>query len=147
MPPTLGTDIIIHRNGGPIAGVEVKNREDLSPDLAANLRRNMLAHHVIPAVPFFLLVSEDKAYLWTEQDRLGPEAPPSYELSMKRVVERFFPDRPSGRLRGAELELLVFIWLGELSGARNGLADKESPLALSGFADAIRGATITRAVA
>ena len=49
--------------GDPIAVVEIKNRENLTQDVAIQLRRNLLVHGMLPNVPYFLLVSQDVGFL------------------------------------------------------------------------------------
>src|SRR5574340_1023065 len=100
---TFRPDIVIRNHGGrPIAVVEVKNRQNLSRDIATELRRNMVAHGLLPQIPYFLLLSQDKGFLWkgTREDNI--DAPPTYEFLMDKVVTRYLKTTPQQRLLGAE---------------------------------------------
>jgi len=142
-------DIVIHKpNGSLVAVVEVKNREEMNPQIATVLRRNLIAHDVLADVPYFLLLSQDKAYLWINRRRQELDAEPDSELPMKEVLESYLPSGIEGRLRGSELELPVYSWLSDLAFAtRDPVSRTEKILAKSGFIDAIRGAILSREVA
>lgn len=65
MATAIRPDIAIHKPNGPlVAIIEIKNREEMNKKIAAVLRRNLIAHQVLPDVPYFLLLSQDKGYLW-----------------------------------------------------------------------------------
>jgi len=131
-----------------VAAVEVKNREELSPQMAAMLRRNLVSHGILPDVPYFILVSQDKGFLWKQRKLIDAASPPDLEFSMKEVIRRYAPPNLEGRLSGSELTLLVFIWLAELSQSREGTTvEPEQTLAQSGFLDAIKGGILTREAA
>jgi hypothetical protein len=71
------------------------------------------------------------------------EAPPTFEFPMDKIVTRYLKREPGQRLYGAELELLVLQWLTDLSkGTQKVVEEPEETLALSGFNDSIKGATI-----
>ena len=146
MPPFFGTDIVISGPRGIVAAVEVKNRQDLTPDVAMVLRRNMLAHGVVPAAQYFLLASQDRAYLWSAAD-VDSNAPPAHEIPMAQVVKRYLPKDLAGqRLRSSELEFVVSQWLSDLASGRYVPDAPDSPLVTSGFIHALRGdIIITRA--
>ncbi|OLD95623.1 MAG: hypothetical protein AUI36_46100 [Cyanobacteria bacterium 13_1_40CM_2_61_4] len=125
----------------PIAVVEVKNRQDLTREVATVLRRNIITHSLLPQTPYFLLISQDVGFLWKAA---GPDAPPTYKFPMDRVVTRYLQREPGERLYGIELEFLVLQWLNDLaSGRLNASEEPEKTLALAGFNDSIREATIT----
>ncbi len=111
-------DLIINdKSGQLVAVVEVKNRQDLTPDLAAKLRRNLLAHDALPQSPYFLLLSQEKGYLWTPKEEMDIEALPAYEFSMLEVLNAYLSEELTGRrLRGDELEIVVSYWLSDFTG-------------------------------
>lgn len=126
----------------PIAVVEVKNRQDLTREVATALRRNIIIHSLLPQTPYFLLVSQDIGFLW--KAATSPDAPPEYEFPMDKVVARYLKREPGERLYGIELEFLVLQWLTDLaSGALKTSEEPEKTLALAGFNDSIREATVT----
>ena len=129
-------------DGDPIAVVEVKNPQDLSLDVATEMHRNMLARGLPKHVPYFLLLSQDKGYLWKRSDNENPDSPPSYEFPMDTVVKRY-EKNPTHRLYNEVLEFLVLQWLIHLAeNEQKGGDEPEQTLALSGFSDSIRGATV-----
>lgn len=127
----------------PIVIVEVKNRQDLSRDVATSLYRSLLAHGARPAVPYFLLVSQDRGFLWTEA-RPGETDEPILDFPMGGVILRYAPEyTPPGRLRGKELERLVAHWLLDLTDVRADIKDgPELLLREAGFIGAIQGAIV-----
>lgn len=72
----------------PIAAIEVKNRQNLSKDVATELRQNLLEFGLQSQAPYFLLLSQDVGYLWKNSDQQSPLAPPDYEFSMDNVITR-----------------------------------------------------------
>lgn len=120
-------------DGGDLALVEVKNRTGLSPDIAATLRRNLLAHGLASQnVRFFLLVSQDVGYLWDQDDPQNIDyASPTVEFPMVSVIDHYLPSLGSSdRLSESQVELVVTQWLWDLA---NGANDRplEPELALS----------------
>ncbi len=57
-----------NRDGQLVLVVEVKSKTDASPEWAARLRHNILAHGTFPEAPYFLIVFPDRFYLWTHAD-------------------------------------------------------------------------------
>jgi hypothetical protein len=137
-------DILIKSpQGFPIAVVEVKNQQNLSRDVATKLRRDMVAHGFLPQIPYFLLTSQDVGFLWKEPKHVSFDAPPTYEFPMDKVVARYLKREPGQRLYGAELELVVLQWLTDLAlGTQKVVEEPEKTLALSGFNESIKGATV-----
>ncbi len=139
------TDIFIERsNGLPIAAIEVKNSQGLTPEKATALRQSLLSYGLARRAPFFLLISQDYGFLWKEPASEVFDAPPTSVFPMTAVIARYFPELPAGeRLRGSELELLVQQWLIDLAEkSREAVDEPEKILADSGFLSAIRGATV-----
>jgi hypothetical protein len=59
-----GWDLSVDNRDGQLAlVVEVKRKTNASPEWAAKLRRNILAHGTFPKAPYFLMVFPDKFYL------------------------------------------------------------------------------------
>lgn len=140
---TFRPDILIQSPEDlPIAVVEVKNRQDLTREVATALRRNIIIHSLLPQTPFFLLISQEVGFLW--KSAASPNAPPAYEFPMSKVVTRYLKREPGERLYGIELEFLVLQWLNDLaSGKLKTSEEPEKTLALAGFNESIREATIT----
>jgi len=140
-------DILIQSpQGRPIVVVEVKNRQNFSRNIAKEYRRNLLTHGMYPQGPYFLLVSQDVGFLWTNTKENIFDAEPSYEFPMKNVITRYLKREPGERLYKFELDAVVDQWLFDLTNATNGtqknLEEPEKTLDLAGFNQLIRGAKV-----
>ncbi len=144
----LRTDILVRSpNGRDIALVEVKNRRNFSPEIAGMVRQQMLEYAQFSQVPYFLLLSQDKGFLWKEPITRSIDALPSYEFPMDSVVARYSHGTDNGngtdRLKEQYLELLFLQWLLDLSNNPQRIEDEpEKSLAHSGFLESIQGAAI-----
>jgi hypothetical protein len=145
---SIGTDIVVQAaDGGVLALVEVKNRENLTPDIASALRRNLIAYgHVKVWARFFLVVSQDTGHLW-DQESLPPGdvPPPTVEFPMRPVVERYLPSLVNnGRLSGSTVELAVTQWLWDLANEdENRPREPEAVLAKTDFLRLIKGGRVS----
>jgi hypothetical protein len=149
-PFLIGTDVVVLTpRGDPIALVETKNREDLSREVAMILRRNLVAHGLAKRAPYFLLVSQDRGFLWDERSGGKLLAAPVAEFSMVPVIQRYLPQvGPEDRLRGAQLDLVVAQWLNDLAfGEPDPRGEPERSLVPTGFLTGIRGGTVHADVA
>lgn len=94
-------------------------------------------------VPYFLLLSEDVGFLWTEAQQMDSAAAPAYEFPMDRIVMRYLGENSERRLYHSIFELIVFQWLNDLAMRPGNTSEEpEKTLALSGFSEAIRDAKI-----
>jgi hypothetical protein len=135
--------LITDRDDNPVAAVEVKNRENLTPDIAAILRRNLIVHGYAPRTPYFLFMSQNVGYLWKNADSRDTDAAPDYQFPMQNVIARYLHGEPKRRLSEPELELVISYWLIELTlGLREPRMEPQSTLAKSGFDEAIRGGRV-----
>lgn len=142
LSPSRGVDLIAYDHLGRLVLLaEVKGRLGRSQHWATDLRRNMLAHGVLPQAPFFLIATPERMYFWKDQNDRA-DAPPSFTLdaaqALKPYVDRL--NLPSQAVGGQALEMLVASWLSDLS--RAPIADlKLDPatqwLAESGLLDAL----------
>ena len=97
---------------------EVKNKRGASADWAAQMRRNLLVHGVIPSAPYFLLATPDRFYLWKDHNSGQDVVPPDYEIESAGILASYI-DRlgiPLAELSEPSLELLVTSWLHDLIG-------------------------------
>ena len=116
-PYPLYCDLLIKNSEGqPTLIVEVKGRINTSSQWAAQLRRNILAHGILPKAPYFLLAFPDKFYLWTDSQVDLNEREPNYIIDARPILEPYL--KKSGvtvdRIRDESLELIVASWLGEI---------------------------------
>lgn len=136
--------LIATPSGYPIAIVEVGNRQNLTAEVAIELRSNLIAHGLLPQIPYFLLVSQDTGFLWRGTSESSPDAPPAYEFPMDKVVARYFRGAVNRRLLNMSLELIVYQWLLDIAeGVQEPTEEPERALAAAGFIQAIRGAVVS----
>lgn len=127
----------------PVAIVELKNLPNLTRDEATEIRRSLIEYGVPARVPYFLLLSQDVGFLWTEAQQMDPGALPAYEFPMDTVVTRYLKEDSERRLYHSIFELIVFQWLNDLAESPGNTSEEpEKTLALSGFSKAIRDAKI-----
>jgi hypothetical protein len=143
---SIEADVLVQgQDGFPIAVVEVKNREGLTAEIAKGIRRNLVAHgFLLQQVPYFLVVSQDAGFLWTQRTPFGQSDPPTVEFPMHPVISYYGRWLALGeRLSGSALEIVVANWLADESIGRGPvLAETTEPLSEIGLLDAIRGATV-----
>jgi hypothetical protein len=96
--------------------VEVKNKRGASAEWAAQMRRNLLVHGVVPNAPFFLLATPDRFYLWKDGKPAGAPLAPDDEVEATEVLAPYI-DRLGiqlAELSEPSLELLITSWLHDL---------------------------------
>ena len=141
-------DILVrNRDDVPIAAIEVKNLREWPESLSSAMRRNMIAHGVLPKVPFFLLLSQEKGFAWRESGEPAVDSldrKPDVEFPMAQVVQRYAPPGLGDHwLRGAELEFIVLRWLDDLATGNRHDGDRaEETLEEIGFITAIENASV-----
>ena len=47
-----------------------------------------MTYTLLPQTPYFLLLSQDKGFLWKKAKQENPETPPNYQFSMDQLVTR-----------------------------------------------------------
>jgi hypothetical protein len=112
-----GWDLSVdNRNGQLTLVVEVKSKLNASPEWAARLRRNILAHGIFPKAPYFLMVFPDRFYLWTDADVRLDQSEPTYIIDARPILNRYFEQAgvKADQISGQSLELIVASWLGEI---------------------------------
>lgn len=122
-----GWDLSIdNRSGQRTLIVEVKRKINASPEWAAKLRRNILAHGSFPKAPYFLMVFPDKFYLWTNADSPLTQNEPTYAIDAHPILQPYFERAgvTADQISEQSLELIVASWLGEI------LYSEKSPEAL-----------------
>ncbi|WP_017317328.1 hypothetical protein [Mastigocladopsis repens] len=86
-----GWDLLVdNRNGQLMLVVEVKTKRNASPEWAAQLRGNILAHETFPKAPYFLMVFPDRFYLWTDTDDQLEESQPDYIIDARPILQPYF---------------------------------------------------------
>jgi len=142
--PSFHHDLVIRSSKGrPIAVIEVKNIQNLSRDEATAIRQDLFDYGFTSQVPYFLLISQEVGFMWEESKLKNPEAPPTYEFPMDKVVTRYLRRNPGRRLYGEELEILLLRWLINLTTEmQQATEEPEKTLSRSGFNESIKGAEV-----
>jgi hypothetical protein len=112
-----GWDLSVdNRNGQLALVVEVKRKTNVSPEWAAKLRRNILAHGIFPKAPYFLMVFPDKFYLWSNAEAYQDQSEPTYTIDASPILQPYFERAgvTADQISGASLELVVTSWIGEI---------------------------------
>ena len=96
--------------------VEVKGKTHATPQWAAQMRRNLMAHSIIPPAPFFLLAARDHFYLWRNEGKSFDVKPPDYIVDSRPIVAPYLSDTPIAleRISDSSLQLIVTSWLNLL---------------------------------
>lgn len=112
-----GWDLLVEdRNGQLALAVEVKSKTNISPQWAARLRSNILAHGTFPEAPYFLMVFPDKFYLWTDAQANRERSEPTYTIDASPILQPYF-ERAGVRgeqISSQSLELIIASWLAEI---------------------------------
>ncbi|MGL5941158.1 MAG: hypothetical protein ACRC2S_12320 [Waterburya sp.] len=138
--------LVDNSNGQPILIVEVKSKTNTSSEWAAKLRRNILAHEILPKVPYFLLVFPDKFYLWVNNTEVNlTEEKPDYTIDANPILQPYFKriGIQDNHIRQQSLELIIASWLNELIySEETDEKQSQSWLIESGLYDALRGGKV-----
>ena len=117
MRPNSRWDLSVdNRNGQLTLVVEVKRKTNVSPEWAAKLRRNILAHGTFPQAPYFLMVFPDKFYLWSNAEAYKDQSEPTYTIDASPILQPYCERAGvnADQISEASLELIVASWLGEI---------------------------------
>ena len=126
---------------------EVKGKTGATPEWAAKMRRNLLAHSVIPPARFFLLAVPDHFYLWRDGVGAAEAKLPDYVVDAQSIVAPYITDtgiRPD-RISDSSLQLILTSWLSWLVNSRltnETAAPHEKWLFDSGLYEAIKHGSI-----
>lgn len=108
------------RNGQLALVVEVKRKTNVSPEWAAQLRHNILAHGTFPKAPYFLIAFPDQFYLWSNAEIPGDRSEPTqptYTIDARPILEPYFKRAgvTAEKISRQSLELIVASWFGEIT--------------------------------
>ena len=127
-PYSSSWDLLVNnRDGQPTLIVEVKSKTNTSSEWAAKLRLNMLAHGILPSVPYFLIVFPDKFYLWINKTEvyLIEEKEPDYTIDASSILQPYFQKIgiQNNQITQQSLKLIIASWLNELIYSQEALED------------------------
>jgi hypothetical protein len=104
------TDIVVYaRDRRPVLAVEIKEKINASAKDATALRRYLLAHGLVPASAFYLIVYPTMLFLWRRET--PATGLPDYAVSAKLAGD----EMDGAHLRKGGLQLVVFWWLSVLA--------------------------------
>lgn len=140
------------RTGKLVLAVEAKAKGGASPDWAAKLRRNLLAHGVVSESPYFLLALPDHFYLWKAQPSGSLERQPDYDVDPTPLLRPYFERSGVSPLRvsGGSFELILGSLLQDLLNTPDlsgPIAQNNPWLVESGLHSQLRGGRIAYEVA
>lgn len=111
-----GADIVVFdESGQTIALVQVKAVAHTTAEWAAEVRRETFPRNP-PAVPFFLVVARDNAYIWTRADAEAP----AVEVKTGELLRSYLQDadKSAEKIAPSVLELITGSWLIDLTAGR-----------------------------
>ena len=138
-------DLIVYDSAdNPVLAVEVKNQHGTDTKWAAQTRRNLLVHGLLPKAKYFLLATPDRFYLWVDKPFPTIEDP-TYELDPLPFLQPYL-DRAGlilENLNGANFEFLIVSWLIDLVRSDEFITARNNDwLIESGLFEAIRGGNV-----
>ena len=143
-----GIDVIAYDDAGRVILIaEVKSRVGASGQWAAQFRRNMLAHGILPAALFFLIATPERMYFWKQDRPVTMDEPPEFTVDASKEFRPYLDKlrRAPQAIGDQALELLVLSWLTDLARAGDERV-KQDPsmkwLADSGLIDSLEKARI-----
>ncbi len=129
--------------------VEVKASKGVSEDWGGKLRRNLVAHGLVPNTKFFLLALPSFFYLWLDAQSLEI-TPADYRVPTSDVLQAYLLELNSEGLTEQSLELLIMAWLRDLMDSeltRESAGSKLSWLFDSGLYESIQHGSLSSQVA
>jgi hypothetical protein len=138
---------VYDKTGQLVLVVEAKNKLATSKSWAEKMRRNMLAHGLMPNSRFFLLALPDRFYLWKDAG-IAPEIiSPDYEIDPRSFLQAHYnwSELSLDSLTGESFELVISSWLSKLLQANSLPSDLQEQdwLVESGLFEAIKLGHIT----
>ena len=139
-------DILVQSiEGRPITIVEIRNWHHLPTDIVMDLLTQLKQDAALfnTPVPYLLVISKEKGYLWKYPEYEQLNALPVLEFSLKNILENYLGASNSNRFTEAELQLVILSWLTNLAWlTEEPVEEPEKSLVQVGFIEAIRGATV-----
>ena len=132
-----------------VLAVEVKSKLHVSPEWAARLRRNILAHGAFPNPPYFLMVFPDRFYLWTNPGKNSKPGKPTRSIDARPILRPYFKQSgvTADHVSEASLELITAAWLNDLIHRKPNEIDASQRWLLdSGLYDAVAGGSLQHQV-
>jgi len=107
---------VFSKDRRPVLAVDVRD-SGMYPtaESAAELRRSLISHDLLPEVPFFMLATPVRIFLWLRGAR--PDDKPQYSAAANRVLDSYGSTHRNREppVRGGALEIVVFSWLSDVA--------------------------------
>lgn len=124
-----------------VAAVEAKRVLDTTIEWATKLRRNIVTHAMLEDVPYLVLATPDRIYIWKAP--LAADAKPTAVIdgltAFAPYYERVGVD--ARHIQPMAFELIVLWWLSDVAARPS---DYVSALRDTGLLEALAGAEVTR---
>jgi hypothetical protein len=148
--PSLSDFVVFSSARVPILIVECKVGKETSAANAASLRRNLVAHSLIPTAPYFMLAYPTAIFLWGENATI--DALPAQTASAKPILKDYVPHLVDHTLSvvGEGLQIAVLSWLSDLAaGVRQPKRTSEPDMIVvtSGLYEKIRNGVVSSRLA
>lgn len=110
-------DILVYdRNGQVVVIIEAKSKFNTTKEWAAQMRRNMLAHNLLPSAPYFILALPDVFYFWEETSLRFDTVNPTLQINPKPFLEPLanIINVSLNSVSGQRFELIIATWLNNV---------------------------------
>jgi hypothetical protein len=126
---------------------EVKGKTGATPEWAAQMRRNLLAHSSIPRTRFFLLATPEHFYIWKDGSEYPEVKAPDSIVDARPIIDPYIKGTPLSReqISDSSLQLILTSWLSFLVNSKltaENVPPSERWLFDSGLYEAIRHGSI-----
>jgi hypothetical protein len=118
LPRNIPIDFIAYNPDGKVVLLaEAKSRHGTSDAWAAKLRRNMLAHGVLPKSLYFVIATPDRIYGWRQENLPPLDVPPQFTIDGQKALGPYFSrlGQSPAKISPAAFELLVHTWLTDIA--------------------------------
>lgn len=131
LPRNTPIDFIAYnREGKVVLLAEAKSRHGTSDTWAAKLRRNMLAHGILPNSQYFLIATPERIYGWRQENLPPIEIPPQFTVDAQKALAPYFSKlgQSPAEISPAAFELLVLTWLTDVARSSGDQAERDPSL-------------------
>ena len=115
--PSVGSDIIVYNQRElPVLAIEVKTKVDATVEWAIRLRRNFMAHGILPATDYFFIATPSRFFIWRNSGADLERISPILVINAQPLLASYFEqiNVPPEEISGSSFELIIRSWLAEL---------------------------------
>lgn len=141
-------DIVAYNPDGTVLLLaEAKSRRGVLESWAAKLRRNMLAHGVLPRTRYFLIATPEHIHGWNEENLPVDEVPPHFTIDARTVLAPYLAELnlDPETIDPVAFEYVIHAWLMDIARRPHPSAERDpalESLTESGLLTALRRARI-----